>query len=143
MKNLITIVVLLMFFACSENLKENKNDAADKSNTTKNLNSQYRKTGWISDTTYRALVHIVTIEECKSTPEEDLRQKVRNEAVISLQRSFSDGFNRKRHSALLNLVNNYGRIIVDSQECVKDKVYVLDIVKENLKNEMQRIKNIK
>jgi len=152
MKYFAALLFALMFFSCSGNgdiLRENThpNDKSKNENKAKNkgekITRKYKKTGWIAENRYRALVYIVTEEECKSSSKGELENKIKNEAVISLHRSFNRGFNPKRNGALINLINNYGKLIIDNDECLKDNVYILDIIKEDLRQDLRRIKNIK
>ncbi len=112
-------------------------------NGSNGYNESFRKTGWITDTRYRAVVYIITEDECKKSSDQEIQEKIRFEAYKHLQRELSPDYNRNASIQIKNLADSYGKMTKGDKDCVEKNVFFYDIEKSNLKNDFEKIKNLK
>ncbi len=151
MKYLLPTICFIFIAACSGPVKTQEQVNIKKKNVIpkkekkekKQLKKEYKSTGWLGKDKYRALIYVIPSQEAKKLDVDYRNDMIKDKAVLSMQRSFGLNFSIKRHRALKNLVNNHGKVIEDMGPTPDDRVYVIDIIKENLRDEIYRIKNIK
>ncbi|HOP30779.1 MAG TPA: hypothetical protein P5120_10275 [Spirochaetota bacterium] len=109
----------------------------------KDLSESYKKTGWINDSKYRAVVFILTLEECKSNSAGEIEERVKFEAFKQLQKELNPSFGRNATVQIKNLMNKHGRVIAAGQSCIESNVYFFDLEKKELRTDFINIKNLK
>lgn len=107
------------------------------------LNESFRKTGWITETKYRAVIFVITVEECKTSSLAEIEERIKLEAYKNLQKELSPSFNRNAFNQIKNLADNYGKMNAADAACSEGNIYFYDIEKPDLKSEFVKIKNIK
>lgn len=107
------------------------------------LSESYRKTGWIDEARYRAVVYIITREECQNNPDSDIEEKIRLEAFKQLQKELNPAFSRNATVQIKNLIDKHGRVIAAGQSCIDSNVYFFDLEKRDLRTDFINIKNLK
>lgn len=107
------------------------------------LSESYRKTGWIDESKYRAVVYIITREECQNNTVSDIEERIRLEAFKQLQKEFNPAFSRNATVQIKNLIDKHGRVIAAGQSCIDSNVYFFDLEKRDLKTDFINIKNLK
>ncbi len=138
---LIVISITTIQF-CSKKQKDDK-VAIPQIVEQKNLSESYKKTGWIEDDRYRAVVYIITREECQVNKSEDIEEKIKLEALKQLQKDLNPSYSRNASAQIRNLIDKYGSVIAAGQSCIDSNVYFFDIVKKDLKTDFINIKNLK
>lgn len=109
----------------------------------KNLSESYKKTGWIDDSRYRAVVFILTLEECRINSTAEIEERVRFEAFKQLQKELNPSFSRNATAQIKNLMENHGSVIAAGRSCIESNVYFFDLEKKDLKADFINIKNLK
>jgi hypothetical protein len=127
-------------------LTESKKKAADNIDNTKKssqLNHSYQKTGWISAGKYRAVVYILTGDECKKNSIGEIEEKIKYEAYKLLQKELNPSFDRNAGSQIKKLLDNSGKIVKLDKGCVDSNIYFFDLEKNDLESEFKSIRNLK
>ena len=141
---LMVLFSILTFFYCGS---EAKKDVTDEGRNGKDAGNgyieTYKKTGWISENRYRAVVYILTLEECKNSTREQILEKMKFEAERRLQMEAGITFNRNQHARIKNLLDNYGEMTPDVIDCKENNIFYFDIEKENLQMDLNNIRNTK
>ena len=137
---LAALVILSFLFCGSDVIKNNPPDDDVKSN---GYNETFKKTGWISDTKYRAVIYILTYEECIASTREQIEEKIKYEAIKHLQSEMKIIFTRNQSAKASTLMENYGLMSPDEINCTENNIFFYDIEKKDLKLEFQNIKNTK
>jgi len=107
------------------------------------LNESFRKTGWISESKYRAVVFIITDDECKNSSNPEIEERIRFEAYKNLQKELNPAFNRNASNQIKILADTYGKMVQTTKECATGNVYFYDLEKKDLKSDFEKIKNLK
>jgi transcriptional regulator of heat shock response len=135
------ILLTLSFQSC---LTEHKKKPIDNSLIGLNgLNESFKKTGWIAENKYRAVVFIITDDECKNSSITEIEERIRFEAYKNLQKELNPTFNRNASNQIKTLADTYGKMVQTSQECATGNVYFYDLEQKDLKSEFEKIKNLK
>lgn len=139
----ITAVTICFCLYCSKEVA--KNNIQDNNSTINNngYNETFKKTGWISDTKYRAVIYILTFEECNASTKEQVEEKIKYEAIKHLQGEMNITFTRNQYAKAANLVDNYGLMSPGDFKCTSNNIFYFDIEKKDLRLEFQNIKNMK
>jgi len=139
----ITAALICFCLFCSREVT--KNNAGDNKSNIKNngYNETFKKTGWISETKYRAVIYILTLEECNGSTREQVEEKIKYEAIKHLQAEMNITFTHNQHSRANNLIANYGLMSPVDFKCTENNIFYFDIEKKDLKLEFQNIKNIR
>ena len=140
---LITVITFSFFLYCSKEVA--KNNISDNNGSTVNngYNETFKKTGWISDTKYRAVIYILTYEECNSSTKEQIEAKIKYEAIKHLQIEMDIIFTRNQIAKARILLDNFGLMSPYEINCTKNNIFYFDIEKKDLRLEFQNIKNTK
>lgn len=109
----------------------------------KNLSESYKKTGWIDDSRYRAVVFILTLEECTSNSAGEIEERVKFEAFKQLQKELNPSYGRNATVQIRNLMDKHGKVIAAGQSCIESNVYFFDLEKSDLRTDFINIKNLK
>jgi len=141
-------VCFFMLFLLAFSLQSCLTDAQKKpkdSNTNgqSGINESFRKTGWIAENKYRAVIFIITIDECKNSSLAEIEEKIKFEAYKNLQKDLSPSFNRNATNQIKYLADNFGKVIKAEKECVDGNIYFYDLEKPDLKSDFEKIKNLK
>ncbi len=117
----------------------------NNTNTTQEngYNETFMKTGWIKEDRYRAVVFIITKDECSNSSSQLVEEKIRNEATRNLQKELNPSLNRNASTQIKILTENSGKMIKPEKGCVESNVYFFDLEKNNLKSDFEKIKNLK
>ncbi|HOP63124.1 MAG TPA: hypothetical protein PK358_10935 [Spirochaetota bacterium] len=134
------ILATLQF--CSKKQKDNIT-TLPVINREKNLSESYKKTGWLDEGRYRAVVYIITLEECKNSPENEIHERIKLEAYKHLHKELNPAFNRNASVKIKSLIEKYGRVIAAGKSCIESNIYFFDLEKNDLKADFINIKNIK
>lgn len=139
----ITVFALCACLFCSKEITK-KNTPENNGNTGNNgYNETFKKTGWISDTKYRAVIYILTYEECIASTKDQIEDKIKYEALKHLQGEMNTTFNHNQTAKARNLLDNYGLMSPNDIKCTENNIFYFDIDKKDLKLEFQNIKNTK
>lgn len=109
----------------------------------KDLSESYKKTGWINDSRYRAVVFILTLEECKTNSADEIDERVKFEAFKQLQKEFNPSFSRNATVQIKSLMDRHGKVIAAGQSCIESNVYFYDLEKKELRTDFINIQNLK
>ena len=141
--SLLTAITFGAFLYCSKDI--NKNTVPDNNGGIVNngYNETFKKTGWISDSKYRAVIYILTYEECSASTREQIEEKIKYEAVKHLQAEMNTTFNHNQNAKARNLLDNFGLMSPYDFKCSENNIFYFDIEKKDLKLEFQNIKNTK
>lgn len=139
----ITAAALCAFLFCSKEVTKNNDTENNYGNGNNGYNETFKKTGWISDTKYRAIIYILTYEECKASTKEQIEEKIKNEALRHLQSEMNITFNHNQTAKTRNLLDNFGFMSPNDINCSENNIFYFDIEKNNLRLEFQNIKNTK
>jgi hypothetical protein len=107
------------------------------------LYESLHKVGWIKEDRYRALVFIITSDECRSSSIADIETKIKLAAYNHLQVELNPSLNRNASVQIKNLIDNFGKMIQRDKDCNSENIFFYDILKKDLKYDFERIKNIK
>ena len=140
-------IIIFIFFLVSLSIQDCSKETTKKTDIV-NINGNefsesFRKTGWITDKKYRAVIFIITLDECKKSSLTDIEDKIKFEAYKNLQKELNPSFNRNASIQIKNLADNSGKLIKQNRDCVESNIYVYDLEKNDLKAEFEKIKNIK
>ncbi|GEM_PF-656478 len=109
----------------------------------KGLSESYKKTGWIDDSRYRAVVFILTLEECRGSSAGEIEERVKFEAFKQLQKELNPSFGRNATVQIKSLMDKHGKVIAAGQSCIDSNVYFFDLEKRELRTDFINIKNLK
>ena len=139
------IIMLFSFILFIQNCQtESKIKPADSNSEKQNgLNESFSKTGWISENKYRAVIFVITEDECKNSSTAEIEQKIRFEAYKNLQKDLNPSFNRNASNQIKILADNFGKTIKLDKECINGILYFYDLEKNDLKSDFDKIKNLK
>lgn len=112
-------------------------------NTGNELNESFRKIGWIKDNKYRAVIFIITDDECKNSSLIEIEDRIKFEAYKHLQKELNPAFNRNASNQIKILADNFGKVIQTNQMCTDGKIYFYDLEKNDLKADFEKLKNLK
>jgi len=131
--------------SCSKNKikddKQIKNNNSYENGTL--FSEQFRKTGWINSTRYRAVVHIQTYEQCIKNSPEYVREYLEIRALRCIQNELDTGLSREAAIQINNLIKKHGIILRPDLQCKEINIYYFDITKENLQIDFDNIKTLK
>ena len=147
-KALLTYIIIIFAVIFTINYCGKKNtkltpDDKEKPDNESILNETFKDTGWLSETRYRAVIYILTYEECRASTRDQIEEKIKFEAVRHLQKSLNITFSRNQLNRVKNLLDNYGILIPDEIKCSENNIFYFDIEKEDLSIEFNNIKNLK
>ncbi|HOQ12189.1 MAG: hypothetical protein BWY23_02033 [Spirochaetes bacterium ADurb.Bin218] len=134
-------LIILLSPSCSK--EQQKIDKKSQQLSHTELTELYKKTGWISDNTYRTGIYIITNEEFNSNSKDTIKEKIAIEAEKHLHRELNPSFNRNISARIKILMANNGKIIYAGESSMQSHVYIYEIEKNNLKKEFDDIKNMK
>lgn len=120
-----------------------KKPVNNNTNGENRINESFRKTGWITDTKYRAVIFILTADECKNSSLSEIEERIKLEAYKNLQKELSPSFNRNAVNQIKYLADTYGKMMTSDKECVDGNIYYYDLDKPDLKSDFEKIKNFK
>jgi hypothetical protein len=123
---LAAILILWSLFCARDITKTTPSDNDVKSG---GYNETFKKTGWISDTKYRAVIYILTYEECIASTREQIEEKIKYEAIKHLQNEMKITFNRNQSAKASALMENYGLMSPDKINCIENNIFFYDIEK--------------
>ncbi|HRS62621.1 MAG TPA: hypothetical protein P5554_05455, partial [Spirochaetota bacterium] len=132
-------LIILLSPSCSKEQQRIDKKSQELSHT--ELTGLYKKTGWISDNSYRTGIYIITSEEFNSSNKDAIKEKIEMEAEKHLHKELNPSFNRNISAKIKLLMINNGKIIYAGQSSMESHVYVYEIEKNNLKKEFDDIKN--
>ncbi len=137
--------MLFLLTFCVQNCVTDSRKKTENNNTNglNGINESFRKTGWITDNKYRAVIFIITIDECKNSSLSEIEERIKFEAYKNLQKELSPAFNRNASNQIKYLADNFGKVIKAEKECVDGNIYFYDIDKQDLKSDFEKIKNLK
>ena len=136
------LFILTAVLYCSKKQEINKKSPAVVLEQ-QGLLESYRKTGWITEEKYRAVVFIITNDECLNTPGPEIEERIKLEAYKQLQKELNPSFSRNASVQIKNIIDRHGSVITAGQSCIESNVYFFDIEKKDLKREFVNIKNLK
>lgn len=140
---LIACAVIITITYCSRDKIKNNSPDKERTDNGNSINESFRDTGWISDTRYRAVIYIITYEECKTSSKEEIKERIKFEAIKQLQKALNVTFSRNQLSRVNCLLDNYGILIPDDIKCSENNIFYFDIEKNDLSIEFDNIKNLK
>lgn len=137
------LVLFLLAFLAQNCLTESKiKPESEMKDVKKSLNESFRKTGWISENKYRAVVFVITNEECEHSTDLEIEERIKNEAYKFLQKELNPSYNRNAFVQIKGLSDNFGKLIKADKDCVDGNIYFFDIEKKDLKADFEKIKNL-
>lgn len=140
----ILFLILLVLSSVIHNCKSDPSKKTETLNTNNNgYNESFRKTGWINETKYRAVIYIITNDECKKSSLAEIEEKIKFEAYKNLQNELNPSFNRNASIQIKALADNSGKMIKIEKDCTESNIYFYDIEKNDLKSDFEKIKNLK
>jgi len=138
-----SFVLILLIFTIQSCLTDSTKKTVIKNGNQNGYNESFRKTGWINESKYRALIFIITDDECKNSSSVEIEEKIKFESFKNLQKELNPTFNRNVSPQIKNLADNFGKIIKIEKECVEGNIYFFDLEKKDLKSDFEKIKNLK
>lgn len=138
-KTIITIISLLLsiliFSTCSkEIIKKTESKNPRKDDKKERLEKEYMKEGFINTNTFRVI--IVSTESERIEDLKSIEKRIKKRALTSLKKyiiSKGKSFAPQVNSALLNLINDHGKLSQNNKGCLDDYVFIYDIRKKNIK----------
>jgi hypothetical protein len=137
------MLFLIIFFLQNCLTDSQKKPKNNNTNGEKGINESFRKTGWITATKYRAVIFIMTADECKNSSLSEIEERIRLEAYKNLQKELSPSYNRNAVNQIKYLADNYGKMMTSDKECVDGNIYYYDLDKPDLRLDFERVKNLK
>ena len=137
------MLFLMIFFLQNCLTDSQKKPGNNNTNGEKTINESFRKTGWITETKYRAVIFVLTADECKNSSLSEIEERIRLEAYKNLQKELSPSYNRNAVNQIKYLADNYGKMMTSDKECVDGNIYYYDLEKSDLKTDFEKIKNLK
>ena len=107
------------------------------------LDESFRKVGWIKEDKYRALVFIITKDECNNSPISDIETKIKLAAYNNLQKELNPSANRNASIQTKKLIDNFGKMIQLDKDCNSENIFFYDIIKKDLKSDFEKIRHTK
>ena len=148
--SLLFLIVFALNCSTDENIKTNdspliRQDSISTSSVKVNndVHESFRKVGWIKEDRYRALVFIITRDECYNSPRSDIEAKIKLAAYNSLQHELNPSLNRNAAVQIKKMVDDFGEVIQVDKDCRSENIFLCDIVKNDLKSDFEKIKNTK
>lgn len=141
-KRYTTVFIIFLLSLSSQNCLKNSTKKTQKPEEN-GFNESFRKTGWITENRYRAIVFIITDDECKNSSPAEIEEKIRFEAYKNLQKDLNPSYNRNASIQIKNLADSSGKVIKQDKDCIEGNIYFYDLEKNDLKAEFEKIKNIK
>jgi len=138
-----SFVLILLIFMIQSCLTDSTKKTVIKNGNQNGYNESFRKTGWITESKYRAMIFIITDDECKNSSPAEIEEKIKFESFKNLQKELNPTFNRNVSPQIKNLADNFGKIIKIEKECVEGNIYFFDLEKKDLKSDFEKIKNLK
>lgn len=138
-----TSIILCTIVYCGKEVTKNNNSDNNGNAVNNGYNETFKKIGWISESKYRAVIYILTYEECNASTKEQIEEKIKYEALKHLQSEMDITFNHNQNAKARNLLDNFGLMIPDDIKCTENNIFYFDIEKNNLRLEFQNIKNTK
>lgn len=136
-------VLILMIFLIQSCLTDSTKKPDTKNVNQNGYNESFRKTGWITENKYRAVIFIITDDECKNSSSFEIDEKIKFESFKNLQKELNPTFNRNVSTQIKVLADNFGKIIKIERECEEGNIYFFDLEKKDLKSDFEKIKNLK
>ena len=140
---LFSSVLVLLIFLVQSCLTDSTKKTDIKNGNQNSYNESFRKTGWITESKYRAVIFIITNDECKNSSPVEIEEKIRFESFKNLQKELNPTFNRNVSPQIKSLADNFGKIIKIENECIEGNIYFFDLEKKDLKSDFEKIKNLK
>ena len=138
------IMLLFLTFSIQNCLTDSKKKLNDIKTADQNgFDETFHKTGWISDSKYRAVVFVITNDECKNSSLSEIEEKIRFEAYKNLQKELNPSFNRTTANQIKSMTDISGQMIKTGKGCDDSNVYFYDLEKKDLKSDFEKIKNLK
>lgn len=104
------------------------------------FDEKYLREGFITNDEFRVVIVIASEDE--STSDDEIKEKAKNRAFVTLQkflRSNNRSVDKNTNAELLNLINTKGSFVRKGFEGYKDNVYYLEIKRENLILHLKKI----
>lgn len=136
-------VALFLFFIQGCRTDSGNKPGNNVLNGNNGYSESFRKTGWINDNRFRAVVYIITEDECRKSTETEIEERIRFEAIKNLQRDLSPDFNRNASIQIKNLAEKNGKIVKADKGCVEKNIFFYDIEKDGLRSDFEKIKKSK
>ena len=136
-------VLILLIFLIQSCLTDSTKKTDIKNGSQNGFNETFRKTGWITESKYRAVIFIITDDECKNSSVAEIEEKIKFESFKNLQKELNPAFNRNVSAQIKILADNFGKIIKVERECEEGNIYFFDLEKKDLKSDFEKIKNLK
>ena len=140
---ILILAVILTINYCGKKITKKTPDDKHTSENENIINETFKDTGWMSETRYRAVIFILTYEECRASTRDQIEEKIKFEAVRHLQKSLNVTFSRNQLARVKNLLDNYGILLPDEIKCSENNIFYFDIEKNDLSIEFNNIKNLK
>jgi len=118
-------------------------DSTGDINKKNELYESFRKIGWIKEDRYRALVFIITSDECHNSSIADIESRIKLAAYNSLQKELNPSSNRNASIQINKLIDSYGKMKQVDKNCNSENIFFYDIIKNDLKSDFEKIKNTK
>jgi len=139
------IILVIITLSCSKK-KVRDDDAVKHENNSKGeylFSEKFKKLGWINSSRYRAVIHILTYEQCVAEQKEILKDNLEMRAFRNIRNELGTAGSREADVHILNLVKNNGIILRPDLKCGEINIYYFDINKKNLANDFKYIQSLK
>lgn len=139
------ILLIIATFACSKKKVKDVDTAKPENNNNGEylFSEKFKKTGWINSSRYRAVVHILTYDQCVSEQKEILKDNLEMRAFRNIRNELGTTGSREADVHILNLIKNNGIILRPDLKCGEINIYYFDINKKNLTNDFKYIQSLK
>ncbi len=141
---LLFTALILIALACSQKKVKDHSAVNPHNNNGENLFSEkFKRTGWINNSRYRAVIHILTYDQCISHEKEILKDSLEMRAFRNLRNELGTAGSREADVHILNLIKNNGIVLRPDLTCTEINIYYFDINKKNLTNDFKYIQSLK
>ena len=141
---LCTALLLLAISCTRDKVKDDNAGKQDNKNNGESIFAEkFKKTGWINNNRYRAVIHIFTYEQCISTRSEIIKDDLEIRAFRNIRNELGKSGSREADVHILNLIKNHGIILRPDLTCGEINIYYFDINKKNLINDFKYIQSLK
>jgi len=143
---LVFTALILMALSCSQKKVKDHSAVQPENNSSNGENlfsEKFKRTGWINSTRYRAVIHILTYDQCISYEKEILKDNLEMRAFRNLRNELGTAGSREADVQILNLIKNNGIILRPDLTCTDINIYYFDINKKNLTNDFKYIQSLK
>ncbi len=137
------ILIAFSIQNCLTDSQKKPEDNIAKSQNENGYHETFLKTGWIKDNKYRAVVFIITNDECKNSSRQVIEEKIKYEAFRNLQKELNSTMSRNASNQIKTLIDSSGKMKKPEVECVESNIYFYDLEKNDLKSDFEKIKNLK